>query len=179
MAQVEKNAVDRLKTFVQARRRHLGWRQQDVADRTGLSLAWVGMLESGRLKNPPRTETLIKLSKGLHLRDETPGALLNFLQLVIAGSFAPTVVRRVANGKADVTGAMSAGTRGKGLSKLAPGEQDLAAAIYHNTARRSQNLQLILKLIADDLSPDDLALAKMLLERLYDGALPAPRETED
>lgn len=168
------DAVERLCRFVHERRRRLGLRQQDVADRSGLSLAWIGMLEAKRLKSVPRSETLVKLSNGLLLPTEAPGTLVNFLKLVLSGSLDGRVVRHVALGKQDAQVVLNDAVKGIGVSGLPSGEPDVAPCLFFDQELRSERLDRILAMLKVDLTPDDFTLAQLFLKRLYDeGPVPA------
>lgn len=173
MAHAERVAVERLREFVVERRHHLGFRQLDLAKRSGLSLAWVGMLEAKRLKSPPRLETLNKLSAGLLLPGEPPGALHNFLRLVLAGSLDSRLIRQVAVGKRVAQTVIDEAVKGLGVSEIPADGKDLAAALFFDQELRSERLDRILALLKVDLAPGDLTLAELFLKRLYDEA-PVP-----
>lgn len=167
MGKHEKEALERLRDFVITRRKSRDWRQQDVADRAGLSQSWVASLESARLKNTPQNETLIKLAKGIALPDESSGSLYNFLELVLAGSFEPDVVGEVARGELDPRDAMHQATHGVGVSFTPPDEPDAAASIFFDRELRSEGRDLVLKVLRRDLGADDFQVARRLIDLLY------------
>ena len=170
----EAEAVERLRKFVLERRHRLNFRQQDVVDHAGISIGWIGMLESGKLKSQPRKDTLMKLVKGLSLPDEHPGTLYNFLELVMAGTVDAIYTRHVANGKKPLAEAMKDLLEGRGLSEVVPGEEGIATELFFNRQLRSDHLETILALLKMDLHPYDFELLSKLIERFYEDAPVSP-----
>lgn len=171
------NGVQQLREFVLERRHRLRLRQQDLADRTGLSLPWVASFETGRLGGPPRKDTLIKLSQGLSLPNETPGGLFHYLELILLGSIGAEIVSKTAKGEMSLEEAVEHIQRkAQALDELVEVMSDHAAVfsqVLHSREFKSQRLEQALSIIKIDLSPQDFAVASMLLHRLYD-QLPVP-----
>lgn len=167
MSKPAEKPLSQLITFVKERRAYLRMRQQDVADRSGVSHGWVGSLEANRLKSYPLTDTLIKLSKALVAVGETPGMVANFLQLVQAGSFSNHHVREVASGKRRMVDLVNDAIAGR---VEPPDSAEGAGERFHDQAARSTHLSQILVWLKEDLVPADYELARLFLRRLYEDA---------
>lgn len=59
--------IDALASFVRRRRQELGYTQQQLADRSGVTRALVGHLEAGRLRVAPQLPNLRRLATGLEV----------------------------------------------------------------------------------------------------------------
>lgn len=57
--------IDALASYVKQRRQELGFTQQQLADRSGVTRALVGHLEAGRLRVAPQLPNLRRLATGL------------------------------------------------------------------------------------------------------------------
>ena len=147
-----------LRRFVKERRSRLGASQLDLHRLSGVSLGWIGSLEAGRLKGPPRPSTLARLAKGLALDGEFPGTLTNFLTLAMADVLADETINAVARGETDTLAAMQAASRGEGLST-----QGHKPIIPDQWAR----LDKVLAQIRGDLRGRDYLIAASVLEALY------------
>lgn len=174
-----KEGAERLRAFVVARRKHMGLSQQKVAERSGVSMGWIGMLESSRLKNPPLKDTLLKLSKGLRLPVEDAGALYNFMNLYIVGSFSDERAQQVASGEVDTAAVLSEAVHeGKGLRELAPGEPDMAYQIFSDRQDADADLALVLSRIERNVKAAHFETIKVILQTLFlegpDDQAPAP-----
>ncbi len=63
--------IDALASYVKRRRQELGFTQQQLADRAGVTRALVGHLEAGRLRVAPQFPNLKRLSTGLDVDFQT------------------------------------------------------------------------------------------------------------
>lgn len=168
MRQRDLDAVERLREFGVERRHALSLRQQDVATRAGVSLAWVGMLEAGKLTSMPRKETLMKYAKGLLMPRETQGMLYNFLEFVLAGTFDRADVAAAALGQLSPAKIMTDALNTPRVVTERSPQLEEAPAIFHDHELRSQRLQDVIEILREDLHPNDLTLAEAFLKRLYD-----------
>lgn len=168
MRQRDLDAVERLRAFGVERRHTLGLRQQDVAKRSGVSLAWVGMLEAGKLVSLPRKETLLKYAKGLLLPAETQGMLYNFLELLLSGIFDRETSDAVALGHRVSGDVMNEAVKETAPARPRTVQLEQAPDIFHDHEMRSARFQQAIAILSEDLHPDDARLAEAFLKRLYD-----------
>lgn len=173
----DRGLLERLALFTVERRNLLSLRQQDLADRSGLSIAWIGKLEGRRLTGAPLNDTLKRLVVGLRHPDELPGNLYSFLELLLAGRIGPRTAKQVALGRRSVDEAIKDLLEGKGveLSKL---DQGMSTALFLDRDLRSRRLETILAMLQEDLSEDDFQLASLLVRRLYEDAAPLRKVEE-
>jgi transcriptional regulator with XRE-family HTH domain len=168
MRQRDLDAVERLREFGLERRHALSLRQQDVATRAGVSLAWVGMLEAGKLTSLPRKDTLLKYAKGLLMPAESQGMLYNFLEFVLAGSISQSERSGVAHGKIKPGVLMAMKLNPSATSTADLPHLEEAPSIFHDHELRSHRLQQVIDILREDLHPNDATLAEAFLKRLYD-----------
>lgn len=143
--------------FVKARRQRLGLTQGELTEKAGLSLGFLGMLESGKRQGKPRDESLNKLARGLKLPAETTGELKNFLELIFAGVVPEGALVRVAEG-ARAARVLTELTR-------TPAERFDEFSPLPNKFDR---LDQVLHTLEEDLEPDDYRAVAHLLRRFYD-----------
>lgn len=162
MRQTNPEAVRRLSRFVLDRRRRLNLTQSEVAERCGVSSGWVAGVESCRFQSPPRKNYIHHLANGMIIPGETPGALFNFLELVIAGSIAEDVIKEVARGDRPAAEAMAMAAQGVGVTVLPDTPQD------NDQMHRLRRYHRVLSLLKLDLSNRDYVIAEGLLSKLYE-----------
>lgn len=169
--------LEALRAFVLTRRKKHGFKQREVAERSGVSQSWVASLEAGRLKTLPLRDTLIKLAKGLHSSGEQPGGLFNFLELVLNGTFASETVQAVASGTRDLAVVLNDAVSGVGLAAEpeggAPTEYE---SIFYNREMRAEGLAQVLRVLKRDFAADDFVVARRLIELLYENSSNEPPE---
>lgn len=166
-SKAEEVALANLGTFSRERRHHLEMRQQDLADRSGLSPAWIGMLEAHRLRSWPLKDSIQKLVQGLKIAEERPGNLYSFLDLVLAGRVGVRAVRQVASCRRTLDEVLKEILDGKGI-ELAPDADEMATALFLDRDMRSRRFETVLAMLKEDLSEDDYVLASLLIKRLYE-----------
>lgn len=167
------DALSDLRQFVVERRKLMGWRQQTVADRAGVSQSWVASLESSRLKGLPQDETLNKLAKGLALPSEPPGMLYGFLKRMLSGYFNSDEISDLASGKITPAAAIEANAANRAhflaVPPDEPPDEDTPLTLDLWRQRR-EGKELVLKVLKRDLPPDDFTVLRRMVELLYSAA---------
>lgn len=64
---MQSSGMENLRRYIVARREELNISQEELARRSGLPRPTIGAIESGRVDNSPRIDTLDKLAKGLNV----------------------------------------------------------------------------------------------------------------